>query len=167
MIGHGIHCSTLGGLLPKGRPLLFKASAASHFLARLPGLCPVSPPATAKVSQSNCDGRAAFRQASSNALEFPSPMSPHVASTVCFHCRETLTEIDYYGERLIGCVECNRWGRLGDKRLVMELMEEDIESLVIASSFRRLDRQTRCMSAAALVPAHARQRRCKRPQLPE
>jgi hypothetical protein len=56
-------------------------------------------------------------------------MSRHVASTVCFQCRKALIEIDHYGERLIGCVECNRWGRRGDKRLVMELMEEDIEVL--------------------------------------
>ena len=43
--------------------------------------------------------------------------------------RATLIEIDHHGERLVGCVECNRWGRPGDKRLVMELMEEDIEAL--------------------------------------
>jgi len=56
-------------------------------------------------------------------------MSRHLESTVCFQCRKALIEIDHYGERLIGCVECNRWGRPGDMRLVMELMEEDIEAL--------------------------------------
>jgi len=56
-------------------------------------------------------------------------MSRHVASTVCFKCRGALIEIDHYGERLIGCVECNRWGRPDDKQLVMELMDEDIEAL--------------------------------------
>jgi hypothetical protein len=33
-------------------------------------------------------------------------------------------EIDYYGEVLVGCVACNRWGKPGDENLVMELMEE-------------------------------------------
>jgi hypothetical protein len=47
----------------------------------------------------------------------------------CPYCHRSLTEIDYYGELLVGCVECNRWGRPGDKRLVMELLEEDLEAL--------------------------------------
>src|SRR5215472_9038300 len=25
------------------------------------------------------------------------------------HCHGLLIEIDHYGERLVGCVECNRW----------------------------------------------------------
>jgi hypothetical protein len=37
--------------------------------------------------------------------------------------------IDYYGERLIGCIECNRWGRRGDKPLVMELKADHLEAL--------------------------------------
>jgi hypothetical protein len=32
----------------------------------------------------------------------------------CPECRRPLIEIDHYGERLIGCIECNRWGRPGD-----------------------------------------------------
>ena len=40
-----------------------------------------------------------------------------------------MIEIDHYGERLIGCIECNRWGHPGDKQLTMELMEEDLEAL--------------------------------------
>ena len=38
-------------------------------------------------------------------------------------------EIDHYGERLIGCIECNRWGKHGDKTLVMEMLEDDLEAL--------------------------------------
>ena len=38
-------------------------------------------------------------------------------------------EIDYYGEMLVGCLNCNRWGHPGDETLIMELMESDIEAL--------------------------------------
>jgi len=37
-------------------------------------------------------------------------------------------KIDHYGEMLIGCIDCNRWGP-GDDRLTMELMPEDLEAL--------------------------------------
>jgi hypothetical protein len=47
----------------------------------------------------------------------------------CPYCQSPLIEIDYYGEPLIGCIDCNRWGKPGDKRLVMELMEADLEAL--------------------------------------
>ena len=29
---------------------------------------------------------------------------------ICDKCGERLIEIDYYGKRLTGCVECNKWG---------------------------------------------------------
>jgi hypothetical protein len=32
----------------------------------------------------------------------------------CPRCHAPLIEIDYYGDRLLGCIECNRWGRPGD-----------------------------------------------------
>ena len=35
----------------------------------------------------------------------------------CPSCGSPLMRIDYYGEVLVGCVECNRWGRSGDKKL--------------------------------------------------
>ena len=38
-------------------------------------------------------------------------------------------EIDYYGEVLVGCVACNRWGKPGDENLVLELMKDDLEAL--------------------------------------
>jgi hypothetical protein len=47
----------------------------------------------------------------------------------CPHCHRPLIEIDYYGERLLGCVECNRWGRLGDTTLPMQLLEDDLEAI--------------------------------------
>jgi hypothetical protein len=33
------------------------------------------------------------------------------------------------GEVLVGCIECNRWDRPGDKTLIMELLEADLEAL--------------------------------------
>jgi len=47
----------------------------------------------------------------------------------CPHCHHPLIEIDYYGERLIGCIECNRWGRPGDATLPMQLIEDDLDGL--------------------------------------
>ena len=37
--------------------------------------------------------------------------------------------IDHYGEVLVGCIDCNRWGHPGDDKLIMELMESDLEAL--------------------------------------
>ena len=47
----------------------------------------------------------------------------------CPHCRRPLIKIDYYSELLVGCIECNRWGRPGDKTLVMELIDGDLQAL--------------------------------------
>jgi hypothetical protein len=48
---------------------------------------------------------------------------------VCPTCGSQLIEIDHYGEVLIGCVHCNYWGRPGDKRPIMEMLEDDLEAL--------------------------------------
>jgi hypothetical protein len=47
----------------------------------------------------------------------------------CSRCKRTLIEIDHYGERLIGCIDCNRWSWEGSKRLFRELPEEDLQAL--------------------------------------
>jgi hypothetical protein len=47
----------------------------------------------------------------------------------CPHCNCPLTRIDHYGEELIGCVYCNRWGQPDDKRRIMELLEDELEAL--------------------------------------
>jgi hypothetical protein len=48
----------------------------------------------------------------------------------CSRCNRPLIEIDYYGERLIGCIECNRWGRPGDATaLLIQLLEDDLETI--------------------------------------
>jgi hypothetical protein len=46
----------------------------------------------------------------------------------CPRCYGPQIEIDHYGEQLVGCIECNRWGH-GEEGLFMELPEEDIEAL--------------------------------------
>jgi hypothetical protein len=51
-----------------------------------------------------------------------------MAEVTCFHCKHLLIEIDHYGQRLIGCIECNRWILPGSSRVV-ELTEDDIRAL--------------------------------------
>jgi len=43
---------------------------------------------------------------------------------ICDRCKRPLLEIDHYRERLIGCIECNRWSWRGSRRLFMELPED-------------------------------------------
>ena len=57
----------------------------------------------------------------------------------CCYCDRPLTKIDRYGEMLVGCIECNRWGRPADKTLVMELMEDDLKALRASAARRRGD----------------------------
>jgi hypothetical protein len=46
----------------------------------------------------------------------------------CDRCGERFIEIDRYGERLIGCIECNRWS--SDKSaFLVELSVEDFNAL--------------------------------------
>src|SRR5262245_37596175 len=47
---------------------------------------------------------------------------------LCDRCGERLIEIDRYGERLTGCIECNRWS--SDKSaFVVQPTVEDFEAL--------------------------------------
>jgi hypothetical protein len=48
---------------------------------------------------------------------------------ICDKCGERLIEIDYYGERLTGCVGYNKWGRLGDTHRVLELKDDDLAAV--------------------------------------
>jgi hypothetical protein len=50
-----------------------------------------------------------------------------VDSTHCSQCNGPLIDIDFYGERMIGCIECNRWTR--DGWIFIDLPEEGIEAL--------------------------------------
>jgi hypothetical protein len=46
----------------------------------------------------------------------------------CDRCDEPLIEIDHYGERLTGCLECNVW--IGSKNVfIAELSVEDVQAL--------------------------------------
>jgi len=47
----------------------------------------------------------------------------------CPHCNGQLVEIDHYGERLIGCVGCNKWKWRGGKSLEVDLPQDDLEAL--------------------------------------
>ena len=44
---------------------------------------------------------------------------------VCEHCGSLLIEIDWYGQRLIGCTGCNTWEGVGD----VQLDPEDLAAL--------------------------------------
>ena len=45
----------------------------------------------------------------------------------CAECRGRLIEIDYYSQRIVGCIE---WGLpLSDERFLMELPDDDLEAL--------------------------------------
>jgi len=53
--------------------------------------------------------------------------SPVMASdNNCPDCHRPLIEIDHYGERLIGCIQCNRWGWPGSDEPFMALPEDDL-----------------------------------------
>jgi hypothetical protein len=47
-----------------------------------------------------------------------------------------MIEIDHYGERLIGCVKCNRWGWTGSDKPFMALPEDDLQALSNLSNAR-------------------------------
>ena len=55
--------------------------------------------------------------------------SLEMSDKVCPYCKGPLMKIDHYGEVLVGCIDCNRWGHPGDDKLIMELMESDLEAL--------------------------------------
>ena len=47
---------------------------------------------------------------------------------LCDRCEQPLIDIDHYGERLTGCIECNCWR--GDKSaFIVELSLEDFQAL--------------------------------------
>jgi hypothetical protein len=47
----------------------------------------------------------------------------------CPSCKGPTIEIDHYGERLVCCVEGNKWSWPGSERLFIELPNDDIEAL--------------------------------------
>jgi len=58
------------------------------------------------------------------------PSSPLAAlGRTCHLCHRPLIEIDHCGERLVGCIDCNRWGWKGSTELSMALPEDDLQAL--------------------------------------
>jgi hypothetical protein len=53
----------------------------------------------------------------------------------CDRCNGPVIEIDFYGEHLVGCIECNCW-RGTRSAFILDLSVEDIQAL-------RENRQTR------------------------
>ena len=45
----------------------------------------------------------------------------------CPQCEEPIVEIDHYGDRLVGCIECNCW--MGENKILVHLDEADITAL--------------------------------------
>ena len=72
-----------------------------------------------------------------------------MSNKVCPYCNGPLMEIDHYGEVLVGCIDCNRWGHPGDDKLIMELMESDLEAL------RGSGGDSACSDFCAIVQASA------------
>jgi hypothetical protein len=52
-----------------------------------------------------------------------------MSNKACPNCGFPLIKIDRYGELLVGCLDCNYWGRPGDQKLTMEMLEDDLEAL--------------------------------------
>jgi hypothetical protein len=51
--------------------------------------------------------------------------------STCPICSGVTSEIDQHGERLVGCIKCNRWRPAGSRteRLFLQLPDEDLEAL--------------------------------------
>jgi hypothetical protein len=47
---------------------------------------------------------------------------------LCDRCDQPLIEIDHYGERLTGCIQCNCW-RSDKRAFIVELAVEDFQAL--------------------------------------
>ena len=69
----------------------------------------------------------------------------------CRHCHRPLVEIVHYSERLIGRIECNRWGRPGDATLPMQLLEDDLEAIRASRAFAGLG-EASGVSLGVVVP---------------
>jgi hypothetical protein len=66
-----------------------------------------------------------------------------VRNKACRNWDRPLMKIDYYGDVLVGCIECNRWGHPGNKKLTLETLDDDLQALRACASkkHRRCERQ--------------------------
>ena len=56
-------------------------------------------------------------------------MTETCGTLICEECHRPLMRIDFYGERLDGCLFCNLWTVAGGVRLCRKLPEADVEAL--------------------------------------
>jgi hypothetical protein len=94
----------------------------------------------ARAAPMGPDGSARFRDGRAlgppvSVRAFGAPLAPDDGGVGCMppsrckQCHQPLVEIDHYGERLIGCIECNRWKWRGSESILLELMPKDLEAL--------------------------------------
>ena len=62
-------------------------------------------------------------------------MNPLVDSR-CPRCNGPLIEIDRFGERLVGCIECNRWTWADSGSISMALPDDDLYAIKATLSRR-------------------------------
>jgi hypothetical protein len=72
------------------------------------------------------------------------------------HCNRPLMKIDHYGEVLVGCVDCNRWGHPGDDKLVMEPLPDDLEALSVRNQGAKEPVVSRYAEPVSSLPANCR-----------
>jgi hypothetical protein len=72
----------------------------------------------------------------------------------CPECHGPLIEIDYYGLRLIGCIECNRWGFPTDEQLIKDMTDEDLEADYASWMSARLPQVQAALGLSSRVPVH-------------
>src|SRR5262245_18053418 len=77
-------------------------------------------------------GPPVFAPAFGTPLAFKETGVARMPSSRCKQCNQPLVDIDNYGERIIGCIKCNRWTWRGSKQPI-ELPVDDLEALKLAS----------------------------------
>jgi len=84
----------------------------------------------------------------------------------CPSCKFSIIEIDHYGERLVGCIECNRWSWPGSNRLIMELPEEDLERPIRCCGRTPVPRGSRGFAMSARIKGRSPDPEAGQPGLP-
>jgi len=64
------------------------------------------------------------------------PAPAAASDDTCRYCHRKLIEIDHHRQRLIGCIECNRWTWPGSDKPFMALPEDDLQALTNLSDAR-------------------------------
>jgi hypothetical protein len=119
---HALHCEELAKTapMPDGRRQFLNLAEAWRRLA-----------AEFEASQGFLDVMEAIELETPKAVTLCRPLTPGVLKmnddpTTCLHCGRSLIHINSYGDLLIGCVDCNRWGAPGNDDRSIRLAEADI-----------------------------------------